>query len=160
MMELPVAACLNEFSTDAEWDEWAENLMKRRRYRAMLAEAGLEDDPHSFHSMVAICRSGPHRKQKFRVSDVCTMGTHEDCTVRLEHDKLVSRKHCVIRYCNGEFLLSDLQSMWGTYLAISKDQVYRLEQDDILYAGNTEFQIIPLLGRECSTEPNVCCSVL
>ena len=50
--------------------------------------------------------------------------------------------------------------MRGTYLAISKDQVYRLKQDDILYAGNTEFQITPLLGREYSADPNVCCSVL
>jgi hypothetical protein len=160
MLDMQIPPCLNEYSSDLEWDEWAESLMKRRRLRAMQAEAGLEDDNHAFHGMVVVCRSGPHRKLKFRVTDVCILGTDKECTVPLEHDRFVSRKHCVIRYCNGEFVLSDLQSKWGTYFAINKDQVYRLEQDDILLAGNTEFQVIPLLGREFSKDPSACCSVL
>ena len=43
------------------------------------------------------------------------IGRSTDCDLVVD-DKSVSRKHCMIQFVSGKFLLSDLHSQNGTYL--------------------------------------------
>jgi len=65
--------------------------------------------------------TGPHRKQRycFQKPARCTVGRASDCFVRLqgaEHDRLISRHHCLLEIDPPCVFVRDLGSLNGTYL--------------------------------------------
>lgn len=66
-----------------------------------------------------VCLSGPLQGRCYPVSQrALTIGRETDCGVRLpENTPMVSRHHCQIRWQNGQAVLTDLGSSYGTFLS-------------------------------------------
>jgi hypothetical protein len=84
--------------------------------------------------------NGQHSGEDFRLtSGKNTIGTASDADIVLT-DKKLSRKHAVIRYEGGEFVVSDLDSSNGTYVNDEKVQKHDLIDNDIIKLGDVEFE--------------------
>jgi hypothetical protein len=84
--------------------------------------------------------NGAHAGEDFRLtSGKNTIGTAADADIVLT-DKKISRKHAVIRYEGGEFVVSDLDSSNGTFVNDEKIQKHDLIDNDIIKLGDIEFE--------------------
>ncbi len=89
---------------------------------------------------------------KFNQSTI-KIGRASDNDLILEHSK-VSRKHAEIRYLNGLFEISDLDSTGGTYVNGNKIDKHELSQGDVitlanfhLVFGQEEFPVVKSPGE-------------
>ena len=63
-----------------------------------------------------------------------------------------------IEYCDGKYIVRDMQSDTGTFLKMVKSEVYKLECGDIFVAGNSECSVLGL--EEENFGGFGCCSIL
>lgn len=76
--------------------------------------------------------------------DATTIGRHPEAHVFLD-DVTVSRRHALVRREADGFVVEDLGSLNGTYVAGSRVERHRLEAGDELQVGR--FKLVFLLGR-------------
>lgn len=76
--------------------------------------------------------------------DGTTIGRHPGAHVFLD-DVTVSRRHALVRREGDGFVVEDLGSLNGTYVAGSRVEQHRLETGDELQVGR--FKLLFLLGR-------------
>jgi hypothetical protein len=58
----------------------------------------------------------------------------------------ISREHCKIEFINGNYVLTDLNSMNGTFIGVSrrdcrKHQMVKISDNDIIYLGREPFTV-------------------
>ena len=58
---------------------------------------------------------------------MASIGSHKCNAWSIPQDRMLSRRHCLIEYKDGAFLLSDMNSSHGTLLRIREDQEYLLQ---------------------------------
>jgi serine/threonine protein kinase len=93
---------------------------------------------HSYLRVVA----GPDQGRVFNLIEGTTLsiGRGEKTDTRLT-DGAVGRLHCELRCQAGEFLLTDLESVGGTFIAGQKIQEYALKNGEELQVGNTRLRL-------------------
>lgn len=71
----------------------------------------------SYPSVQLVCLAGPLKGQVYTIGSAgLTIGRDNGCTVRLPGNTPgISRCHCCIRFQQGELLLVDLDSAYGTF---------------------------------------------
>jgi len=89
-----------------------------------------------------VALTGEQKGEDFRVVDgQNTIGSGPDATIQLR-DPTISGRHASLRYKDGKFFISDLDSSNGTFLNYGKDSIAReeLKDDDILRLGEVVFK--------------------
>ncbi|MBN2038700.1 MAG: FHA domain-containing protein [Spirochaetes bacterium] len=89
-------------------------------------------------------------KLKFRERDVdleknIYIGRNKTCTVSIENDPLISRKHALIEHVKGTYYISDLDSMNGTYVnnhPVKKNEKVELAPGDVIKVGKTKLNVV------------------
>jgi pSer/pThr/pTyr-binding forkhead associated (FHA) protein len=72
------------------------------------------------------------------------IGRSAFCRISLPHDALVSRRHAVIEFSQGEYCIKDLDSTNGTYVnnrPLQKGERRILRAGDVIIVGKTEMKI-------------------
>jgi len=96
--------------------------------------------------------------EKYIVTDLQIIGRDSQCEIRLS-DKKISRKHAMIRYESGNYIIYDLGSANGVF--VNGEQVLGsmgvvLNDGDIVKLGNSEFRFgliqTPTLSLKLSKE--------
>lgn len=87
-----------------------------------------------------VAQNGNHRGEDFRVYDGKNiLGTAADCDIVIT-DPYLSAKHCTIRHENGNFQVTDLDSMNGTFVNQKRCTKSDLIDNDTIRLGRTEFK--------------------
>lgn len=87
-----------------------------------------------------VAQNGNHRGEDFRIYDGKNIiGTAADCDIVIT-DPYLSAKHCTIRHENGNFQLTDLDSMNGTFVNQKRITKSDLIDNDTIRLGRTEFK--------------------
>ena len=87
-----------------------------------------------------VVRSGDHKGRDYRLTPgKNVMGTAADCDVVLT-DAYLSAQHAVIRYEDGDFILSDLDSTNGTFVNDTRVVKTALVDNDTIRVGRTELK--------------------
>ncbi len=77
-----------------------------------------------------VAMNGDHKGEDFRlVEGQNLIGSAADANIVLR-DVTISARHASIRYKDGKFILSDLDSTNGTFLNDSSEQIARIELQD------------------------------
>ncbi len=87
--------------------------------------------------------SGPDQGRVFNLVEGTTLSIgrgEKDSDTRLT-DGAVARLHCELRCEGGEFLLTDLDSVDGTFIAGQKIQEHALKHGEELQVGNTRLKL-------------------
>ena len=71
-------------------------------------------------------------------TDTFSVGRGEDADAQVD-DPGMSRVHFVLEYENGEYLLVDRQSTNGTFVNDGRVKRRKLDDGDVISAGNTRF---------------------
>jgi hypothetical protein len=84
-----------------------------------------------------VCTTGPHAGEVFNLKrGVVTIGRASDNMVPLSRDKEISRRHAIVAYEASKFVVTDQNSLNGTYV---NDQLVKephpLEDGDIILVG-------------------------
>jgi pSer/pThr/pTyr-binding forkhead associated (FHA) protein len=72
------------------------------------------------------------------------IGRNKTNAISITNDPLVSRKHALIEYISGSYLLSDLNSTNGTYLnsqPVPCGRKLELKSGDVVRVGKTKINI-------------------
>ncbi len=86
-----------------------------------------------------IVRKGPNKGSRFLLdSDVITVGRHPNADVFLD-DVTVSRRHAEIKRVDGNFVVTDLASLNGTYYEGARVEVQELANESELQVGKYHF---------------------
>jgi serine/threonine protein kinase len=93
---------------------------------------------HAYLRVVA----GPDQGRVFNLFEGSTLsiGRSEKTDTRLV-DGSVCRLHCELRCAGGEFLLTDLESVGGTFVAGQRIQEHALKHGEELQVGNTRLRL-------------------
>ncbi len=87
-----------------------------------------------------VAQNGNQRGEDFRIFDGKNiLGTAADCDIVIT-DPFLSAKHCTIRHENGNFQVTDLDSMNGTFVNQKRCTKSDLIDNDTLRLGRTEFK--------------------
>ncbi len=87
-----------------------------------------------------VAQNGNHRGEDFRIYDGKNIiGTAADCDIVIT-DPFLSAKHCTIRHENGNFQVTDLDSMNGTFVNQKRCTKTDLIDNDTVRLGRTEFK--------------------
>lgn len=87
-----------------------------------------------------VAQNGNHRGEDFRIYDGKNiLGTAADCDIVIT-DPYLSAKHCTIRHENGNFQVTDLDSMNGTFVNQKRCTTSDLIDNDTIRLGRTEFK--------------------
>ena len=87
-----------------------------------------------------VAQIGNHRGEDFRIYDGKNiLGTAADCDIVIT-DPYLSAKHCTIRHENGNFQVTDLDSMNGTFVNQKRCTKSDLIDNDTIRLGRTEFK--------------------
>ena len=87
-----------------------------------------------------VAQNGNHRGEDFRIFDGKNiLGTAADCDIVIT-DPFLSAKHCTIRHENGNFQVTDLDSMNGTFVNQKRVTKSDLIDNDTIRLGRTEFK--------------------
>ena len=87
-----------------------------------------------------VAQNGNHRGEDFRIYDgKKILGTAADCDIVIT-DPFLSAKHCTIRHENGNFQVTDLDSMNGTFVNQKRCTKSDLIDNDTIRLGRTEFK--------------------
>lgn len=87
-----------------------------------------------------VAQNGNHRGEDFRIYDGKNiLGTAADCDIVIT-DPFLSAKHCTIRHENGNFQVTDLDSMNGTFVNQKRCNKSDLIDNDTIRLGRTEFK--------------------
>ena len=87
-----------------------------------------------------VAQNGNHRGEDFRIYDGKNiLGTAADCDIVIT-DPFLSAKHCTIRHENGNFQVTDLDSMNGTFVNQKRCTKSDLIDNDTIRLGRTEFK--------------------
>jgi pSer/pThr/pTyr-binding forkhead associated (FHA) protein len=73
----------------------------------------------------------------------CVIGREEGCTLRIQNDDAISRKHCVIMTSENEVVVRDLNSRNGTF--VNEERVAGealLLHGDVLRVGTKQFELM------------------
>jgi len=83
------------------------------------------------------CTAGPHAGEVFELKrDVTTVGRSSDNDVSLAYDKEISRKHSLITYEAGSFIIEDQNSLNGTFVNEERVETPRqLADGDTIFVG-------------------------
>ncbi len=86
--------------------------------------------------------AGPDQGRVFNLIEGTTLsiGRGEKTDTRLT-DAAVARLHCELRCEGGEFLLTDLESVGGTFIAGQKIEEHALKHGEELQVGNTRLKL-------------------
>jgi len=79
-----------------------------------------------------------------------TLGRGSDCEVQVD-DELVSRKHALISYCNGNFEIEDLGSSNGTFINNNLISSGLIRNGDLIQVGDTVLQFKNKLDPDTAT---------
>jgi transcriptional regulator with GAF, ATPase, and Fis domain len=105
--------------------------------------ANRHDDAHrdQTRSPRLIARAGPLEGTSIAlVEDETTIGRDKDCTLPMESDTLLSRRHCAVVRQGNVFTIRDLGSYNGTYVNDVAVEDRRLEHGDEIRIGSSVFQ--------------------
>lgn len=72
------------------------------------------------------------------------IGRDEKCNISLPNDALVSRRHAMIEFSQGEYLIKDLASLNGTFVnnkPLMKGEKRILNPGDVILIGKTEITV-------------------
>jgi len=86
----------------------------------------------------------------------CVIGREEDCTLRIQNDDAISRKHCVILTSENEVVVRDLNSRNGTF--VNEERVAGeavLLHGDILRVGTKQFEMLIEQSASKAKRPKV-----
>lgn len=87
-----------------------------------------------------VAQSGNQRGEDFRIYDGKNIiGTAADCDIVIT-DGFLSAKHCTIRHEGGNFQITDLDSMNGTFVNQKRCTKSDLIDNDTIRLGRTEFK--------------------
>lgn len=89
-----------------------------------------------------VALSGDQKGEDFRIRDgQSILGTGPDSEI-LVRDETVSARHASIRYKDGRFFLTDLDSSNGTFLNDGKEAISReeLKDNDVIRLGELELK--------------------
>jgi len=87
-----------------------------------------------------VAQNGNHRGEDFRIYDGKNiLGTAADCDIVIT-DPYLSAKHATIRHENGNFQVTDLDSMNGTFVNQKRCTKSDLIDNDTIRLGRTEFK--------------------
>lgn len=70
-------------------------------------------------------------RYEFADDEEITVGRHEDCEIRIDNNKGISRRHCEILCKDGAHVLKDLGSSNGTYVNGKKIKRHTLNTGDV-----------------------------
>jgi len=94
-----------------------------------------------------ILTSGEHR-QEFELAAINTIGRHPDNSIQIL-DRIISKEHAqILRAGDGRFLLKDLGSLNGTYVAGNRVGEHMLKHGDELVLGSTHLQFVEQTDAE------------
>ncbi|HEX9921449.1 MAG TPA: FHA domain-containing protein [Anaerolineae bacterium] len=84
-----------------------------------------------------VCTAGPHAGESLALGvDMITVGRASDNEFPLSNDKEISRRHAVVRYEMGKFLIQDQNSLNGTFVNDERiDSPHFLEDGDVILIG-------------------------
>jgi sRNA-binding regulator protein Hfq len=84
-----------------------------------------------------VCTAGPHAGESLALGvDMITVGRSSDNDFPLSNDKEISRRHAVIRYEMGKFLIQDQNSLNGTFVNDERiDSPHFLDDGDVILIG-------------------------
>jgi len=100
--------------------------------------------------LVAI--GGPLRKSHFLISSEATIGRDAEATIHIE-DPAVSLRHCEINSVDGRWILSDLNSLSGSFVNGIPVRERELKTGDELTVGNSVFVFEADKSEAASTNP-------
>ena len=87
-----------------------------------------------------VAQNGNHKGEDFRIFDGKNIiGTAADCDIVIT-DAYLSAKHCTIRHEGGNFLVTDLDSMNGTFVNQKRCTKADLIDNDTIRLGRTDFK--------------------
>lgn len=72
------------------------------------------------------------------------IGRDEKCNISLPNDSLVSRRHAMIEFSQGEYAIKDLASTNGTFVnnrPLQKGEKRILNPGDVILIGKTEITV-------------------
>ncbi len=72
------------------------------------------------------------------------IGRDENCNISLPNDGLVSRRHAMIEFSQGEYVIKDLSSLNGTFVnnrPLQKGEKRILIPGDVILIGKTEITV-------------------
>ncbi len=72
------------------------------------------------------------------------IGRDEDCDISLPLDSLVSRRHAMIEFSQGEYVIKDLDSTNGTFInnrPLAKGEKRIIQCGDSILIGKTEITV-------------------
>lgn len=72
------------------------------------------------------------------------IGRDEKCDISLPNDTLVSRRHAMIEFSQGEYVIKDLSSTNGTFVnnrPLQKGEKRILNPGDVIHIGKTEITV-------------------
>ena len=78
------------------------------------------------------------------------IGRDDCCDIVLSEDSLVSRRHALIEFSQGEYLIKDLNSTNGTFVngkPLQKMEKRLLAAGDVVRIGKTELKISAVPGQ-------------
>jgi adenylate cyclase len=88
-----------------------------------------------------ILTSGENR-QEYELGPINTLGRHPDNTIQIL-DRIISKEHCqVLRNTDGHYLLRDLGSLNGTYVAGQRVSEHVLRSGDEIVIGSTHLSFV------------------
>lgn len=78
------------------------------------------------------------------------IGRGDDCDIVISDDSLVSRRHALIEFSQGEYTVKDLNSTNGTFVngkPLQKMEKRLLAAGDVVMVGKTELKISAVPGQ-------------
>src|SRR5438128_7509417 len=81
-------------------------------------------------------------RQEFELGAFNTLGRHPDNTIQIL-DRIISKEHCqILRQPDGRFMLRDLGSLNGTFVAGQRVGEYMLNHGDEIVMGSTHLSFV------------------
>ncbi|HEX8867389.1 MAG TPA: FHA domain-containing serine/threonine-protein kinase [Lentzea sp.] len=101
---------------------------------------------------IVVDEGGTLREQRFTEPATCVVGRHDECTIRIAHDR-VSRRHCRLEISPPRMSLVDLNSLNGTHVNGQRVHGERVlvDGDEIRFGGVPD--VVIRIGIESVATP-------
>lgn len=102
-----------------------------------------KSEPKNGLKVTLIPMKGTREDLVIYVSDSCKIGRDKKkCDYTIENDKSLSGLHCTLKYNGKNLYVKDEGSSNGSFVnGVSIDGEYRLEKDDVLFIGSSEYRV-------------------
>jgi adenylate cyclase len=92
--------------------------------------------------MAKLILTSGEQRQEFELAPINTIGRHPDNSIQIL-DRIISKEHAqILRGGDGHYLLRDLGSLNGTYVAGSRVSEVNLKHGDELVLGSTHLMFV------------------